>query len=78
MQTLYYNTGHYMRHTGNIVDLAEYRRRMELAQQPAAAGLPPLPRREHRCPLGLRLCDLVSMSMVATTLAVTGVLLAGL
>lgn len=77
MQTLYYQTDRYMRHSGNIVDLTEYRRRLELAQEPAA-GLPPLPRREHRCPLGLRVCDLVSMSMVAMTIAVTGALLGGL
>lgn len=78
MQTLYYSTDRYMRHTGNIVDLAEYRRRLDELTQEPAAGLPPLPRREHRCPLGLRLCDLVSMSMVAMTLAVTGAILAGM
>ncbi len=77
MQTLYSQTERYMRHAGNVVDLAEYRRKLELAQQPAV-GLPPLPRREHRCPLGLRACDLFNMGMAAMTLAVTGALLAGL
>jgi len=73
MQTLYYNTDRYMRHTGNVVDLAEYRRKLEQVRQPAA-GLPPLPRRERRCPWGVRLTDLVSMSMVAMTVAATGML----
>jgi hypothetical protein len=62
---------------GELVYLSEYRFRLQ-AEQPGEVGLPPLPRREHRCPLGLRLCDLVSMTLVAATLALTGVLLAGL
>jgi len=76
MQTLYYNTDRYMRHTGNVVDLAEYRSKKEQLQQPVTAGLPPLPRRERRCPWGVRLTDLVSMSMVAMTIACTGMLVA--
>ena len=31
MQTLYYTTGNFIRHTGNVVDLAEYRRRLDRA-----------------------------------------------
>ena len=78
MQTLYYNTDHYMTRNGNLVDLEVYRCKMEQLDQSKSGGLPPLPRREHRCPLGLRFCDLVSMSMVALTLCTTGVILAGL
>ena len=74
MQTLYYNTDRYMRHTGNVVDLNEYRRKMAAVQRPAAVGLPPRPRRARRCPWGMRLTDLVSMSMVMSTLVVTGLL----
>lgn len=33
MQTLYYTTGNFIRHTGNVVDLTEYRRRLARAQQ---------------------------------------------
>ena len=75
MQTIYYSTPNFIRHTGNVVDLGEYRRKLEQVRQPAA-GLPPLPRRERRCPWGVRLTDLVSMSMVAMTIACTGMLVA--
>jgi hypothetical protein len=33
MQTLYYTTSNFVRHTGNIVDLSEYRRKLDAAQQ---------------------------------------------
>lgn len=33
MQTLYYTTNNFVRHTGNIVDLGEYRRRLEMANR---------------------------------------------
>jgi len=57
MQTMYYTTNNFVRHTGNIVDLSEYRRKLALAQEascveqePAesamrAQGLEPRPRR---------------------------------
>ena len=32
MQTLYYTTGNFVRHTDNIVDLSEYRRKLERLQ----------------------------------------------
>ena len=32
MQTLYYTTSNFVRHTGNIVDLSEYRRKQERLQ----------------------------------------------
>ena len=34
MQTIYYSTPNYIRHTGNVVDLGEYRRKLEQAAQP--------------------------------------------
>jgi len=33
MQTLYYTTNNFVRHTDNIVDLSEYRRKLASAQQ---------------------------------------------
>lgn len=33
MQTLYYTTNNFVRHTGNVVDLSEYRRKLESARQ---------------------------------------------
>ncbi len=63
MRTLTYNTDF-----NGTVTLEEY-------QNSTAAGLPPRPRRQHRCPLGLHLSDLVSMSMVVMTLAATGMVL---
>ena len=32
MQTVYYTTSNFIRHTGNVVDLAEYRRRLTRAE----------------------------------------------
>ena len=61
----------YERNAYGNMNLVEYR-----ASQPA--GLPPRPRRQHRCPLGLHLSDLVSMSVVAMTLAATGMVLSGM
>ena len=33
MQTLYYTTNNFIRHTDNIVDLSEYRRKLERMQE---------------------------------------------
>ena len=33
MQTLYYTTNNFVRHTGNLVNLSEYRRKLEAARQ---------------------------------------------
>lgn len=66
MRTLNYNMDIY-----GTASVEEYR--------PApAAGLPPRPRRRHRCPLGLRLNDLLSMGAVVMTLAAAGLAVAGL
>lgn len=37
MQTMYYTTSNYIRHTGNLVDLNEYRRRQAIAQSGSLA-----------------------------------------
>lgn len=37
MQTMYYATSNYIRHTGNLVDLNEYRRRQAIAQEGSLA-----------------------------------------
>lgn len=37
MQTLYYTTNNFVRHTGNVVDLSEYRRKLSAVQQMQAA-----------------------------------------
>ena len=34
MQTVYYTTANYIRHTGNVVNLEEYRRRLERVAAP--------------------------------------------
>ena len=33
MQTIYYTTTHFVRHTGNVVDLEEYRRKLALTRE---------------------------------------------
>lgn len=40
MQTVYYATSNYIRHTGNVVDLMEYRRKLALKNAPAPASTP--------------------------------------
>ena len=37
MQTLYYKTSSFIQHSGNIIDLAEVRRRQELVRQESLA-----------------------------------------
>ena len=39
MQTLYYTTGNFIRHTGNVVDLTEYRRRALFLDACASMGV---------------------------------------
>ena len=43
MQTVYYTTSHFIRHTGNVVDLAEYRRKLAQAE----GSLAPAPAQEE-------------------------------
>ena len=40
MQTIYYTTTNFIRHTDNVVDLSEYRRKMALAQEGSLAPQP--------------------------------------
>ena len=40
MQTIYYTTTNFVRHTGNVVDLGEYRRKLALAQEGNLAPQP--------------------------------------
>ena len=40
MQTTYYKTSSFIRHTGNIIDLTELRRKRELAQRDSLARQP--------------------------------------
>ena len=40
MQTMYYKTSHFIEHTGNLVDLGEFRRRQSLAQADSLARQP--------------------------------------
>ena len=68
MQTMNYNI---VRQNGTVAELNRCR-------QSASQGLPPLPRRKHRCPLGVHMSDLLSMSMVAMTIIATGMIVAGL
>ena len=43
MQTIYYTTPNFIHHTGNVVDLNEYRRKLALTQE---GSLAPQPREE--------------------------------
>ena len=40
MQTIHYTTTHFVRHTGNVVDLEEYRRKLALTREGNLAPLP--------------------------------------
>ena len=40
MKTMYYETSNFIRHTGNLVDLGEFRRRSALAQADSLARQP--------------------------------------
>ena len=71
MQTLNYKATY---QNGNIIAL----NRSRASQTATAEGLPPLPRRKHRCPLGLHMSDLLSMSMAAMTIIATGMIVAGM
>lgn len=39
MQTVYFQTSKFIRHTGNLVDLTEYRRKLALAQETREAAV---------------------------------------
>lgn len=81
MQTLYYTTSNFIRHTDNVVDLSEYRRKLDLARQEPvwqedeersesqARAASPRPRTAHRRGLTLDAC--ASMGILVMTLTFT-------
>ncbi len=77
MQTTFDQMGHSVYRRGTIIDLEQYRAAMEPVQA-ATAPQTPVRRRRRRHHAGVRLGDLLSLGAVGMTLAVTGVILAGL
>lgn len=85
MQTMYYTTNHDIRHTGNVVDLNEYRRKLAAAGKsalcpelrfetytPVENVEPRLRRSEERRARRAMVTDLLSSAAVLlTTLVVT-------
>ena len=83
MQTMYYTTNNFIRHTGNVVDLSEYRRKLAQIQQeednqwedqPAgdcAVAQPRVRRSDRRRRQALMLDACASMGIVVMTLTFT-------
>lgn len=80
MQTLYYTTSNFIRHTDNVVDLCEYRRKLERARSMSMncdrvqAECPPAdarPRAAAAARRGLMLDTCASLCIVVMTLTVT-------
>ncbi|MBE6972873.1 MAG: hypothetical protein E7440_03215 [Ruminococcaceae bacterium] len=83
MQTLYYTTNNFVRHTGNVVDLSEYRRKLSAVQAQTtwqddageleAAQFQPRPRRsQQRQERRAALLDMwASMGMLVMTITFT-------
>ena len=79
MQTMYYTTTNFIRHTGNVVDLQEYRRRLERSrgsarQEEAAEPEAPRPRAKgapRRRGRGLALDCCASLGVVIMTVTFT-------
>ena len=81
MQTMYYTTSNFVRHTGNVVDLNEYRRELAAAQyrqeepeeENAPAEVLPRPRRsgERRERRGMLLDMCASMGVLVMTITFT-------
>ena len=77
MQTMYYKTSNFIQHTGNMVDLNEFRRRQaaaaprdSLARQPEVeAYLPEERRRARRERQAWRLDACASAAVIVMTLA---------
>jgi hypothetical protein len=78
MQTVYYTTNNYIRHTGNVVDLMEYRRKLAMAGAPAQEHAPEPEdtrraasrRRRSRMTAGLVLDLCASAAIVVLTVTV--------
>jgi len=86
MQTMYYTTNNFVRHTGNVVDLSEYRRKLAAAQsrqmdwqeqeveeeaEPAVVALRPRRSRERREQRSLLLDMWASMGVLVMTITFT-------
>lgn len=78
MQTVYFTTSNFIRHTGNIVDLTEYRRKLALAQgqidpMEDEESAPPVRTRAHRrrksVMTGLMLDYAASAALIVTALS---------
>lgn len=80
MQTIYYTTSNFIRHTGNVINLAEYRSRaergpqFELTSEPAVTDSRPALRRRarrgSRFPVGLLLDFCASGALLVLTVVV--------
>ncbi|MBR4098766.1 MAG: hypothetical protein IKK44_02110 [Clostridium sp.] len=79
MQTIYYSTRNFIRHTDNVIDLAEYRRKLALAQKGNLAPAPqpvydsaPVPQARSRREWPMLALDLAaSLSVVVMAAAFT-------
>ena len=71
MQTLYYTTHNFVRRSGNVIDLCEYRSRMQDVQEEPVSAAPRSPDRAHtpppsppERPLPLLMDSFASMSVI--------------
>ena len=77
MQTLYYTTHNFVRRSGNVIDLCEYRSRMQDVQEepvsatPAARTERTRRRHPHQNALALLMDSFASMSVILMTLTFT-------
>lgn len=78
MQTLYYTTHNFVRRSGNVIDLCEYRSRMQDVQEepgflPAPAARTERTRRRHphQNAFALLMDSFASMSVILMTLTFT-------
>lgn len=58
MKTMYYRTSNFIQHTSNIINLGEYRRKLDLAQRDSLARQPEAPCEGQEpgfCPVVLRM-----------------------
>ena len=77
MQTLYYTTQNFVRRSGNVIDLCEYRSRMQDVQEepvsaaPAARTERTRRRHPHQNAFALLMDSFASMSVILMTLTFT-------
>lgn len=77
MQTLYYTTHNFVRRSGNVIDLCEYRSRMQAVQEepvpaaPAARTERTRRRHPHQSAFALLMDSFASMSVILMTLTFT-------